>query len=201
MLLHSDVSESFDRERKDVLFGQVLFLRHLHTSKMRFLQTMNLQPFAYQQITPKIASWFNQFGICLSGPVRLWLPKPLAPSCWDLLACWRRRRRWRRASGAGGSRSWFPAAGPGGGSRRRRLRLHYHSTLPPADATVAAGSRFLNRRWLASGAGGGRQKLPRKTSRSERCRKYCFRSFQNRCIYIGKAAKVATVHNRDVYHP
>ena len=66
MLLHSDVSESFDRERKDVLFWQVLFLRHLHTSKMRFLQTMNLQPFAYQQITPKIASWFNQFGICLS---------------------------------------------------------------------------------------------------------------------------------------
>ena len=31
---------------------------------------------------------------------------------------------------------------------------------------------------------------PSKTSRSERCRKSCFRSFQNMCMYIGKAAKV-----------
>ena len=34
---------------------------------------------------------------------------------------------------------------------------------------------------------------PRKTSRSEKCRKHCFRSFQNRCMYIGKAAKVAII--------
>ena len=33
---------------------------------------------------------------------------------------------------------------------------------------------------------------PRKTSRSW-CRKYCFRSFQNRCRYIRKAAKAATL--------
>ena len=43
------------------------------------------------------------------------------------------------------------------------------------------------------------QMQPRKTSRSERCQEYCFRSFQNRCMYIGKAAKVATMHNPDVF--
>ena len=31
---------------------------------------------------------------------------------------------------------------------------------------------------------------PSKTSRSERCRKSYFRSFQNMCMYIGKASKV-----------
>ena len=40
---------------------------------------------------------------------------------------------------------------------------------------------------------------PSKTFRSERCRKYCFRSFHNRCMYVVKAAKVATMHNPDVF--
>ena len=40
---------------------------------------------------------------------------------------------------------------------------------------------------------------PKKTSRSDKCQKYCIRPFQNRCMYNGKAAKVATMHNPDLF--
>ena len=63
------------------------------------------------------------------------------------------------------------------------------------------GNSSCNVQMLESGPCGVShgQMEPRKTSRSERCPKYCFRSFQNRCMYIGKAAKVATMHNPDVF--
>ena len=44
-----------------------------------------------------------------------------------------------------------------------------------------------------------RTNATKKNFQKWRCQEYCFRSFQNRCMYIGKAAKVATMHNPDVF--